>query len=84
MASILGFFFIIILIILIFGLSIISSIFRVFFGLGKKGSKSSNRNYSNQQTSSRQETVYEQKKHKKIFDNDEGEYVDFEEIKDNK
>lgn len=83
MASIFGFFFIILIIILIFGLSIISSIFRIFFGLGKKTYKNSDKNYSDKQNSS-QKTAYQQKKHKKIFDDDEGEYVDYEEIKDDK
>lgn len=77
---ILGFLFIIVIFIVVLGLSIVGSILRVLFGFGKRSS-------STQQTTNREETEEQQKeqsKHKKLFGEDEGEYVDFEEVTDTK
>lgn len=104
MFHILGFLFIIIVVILVIGLSIIGTVLRSIFGLGRKrhssgtyqngnGSYQSAGDYSfsgNQQQSSssqaNEETTSSEddthKKHKKLFSKDEGEYVDFEEIKE--
>lgn len=82
MASIFGFLFIILLIIFIFGISIISGILRLFFGLGRKATRNPGEQHSEHRKSS--QSTSRPKKQKKIFDDDEGEYVDFEEINDNK
>lgn len=93
MSTIFGFFFFIILIVLIIGFSLLSGILRLIFGFGRKP-ESHNRQqqgsntYTNQSRqegkSYRQETSSKAQNRKKIFDDDEGEYVDFEEVKDDK
>lgn len=97
MFHILGFLFIIIVVILVIGLSIIGTVLRSIFGLGKRrtssGSYQSGGGYSfsgdqqqtassqaNEGTTSSENVVH--RKHKKLFTKDEGEYVDFEEIKE--
>lgn len=104
MFHILGFLFIIIVVILVIGLSIIGTVLRSIFGLGKRrtssgsyqnggGSYQSGGGYSfsgdqqqtassqaNEGTTSSEDVVH--RKHKKLFAKDEGEYVDFEEIKE--
>lgn len=94
MFSFFGFLFIIIIAILLIGLSIVGTVIRTIFGLGGRRSTDTNPNgkgYSfndNQQpdTSHNEETTYEERaphpKRKKLFSKDEGEYVDFEEIKE--
>jgi hypothetical protein len=71
----LGFLFFIIIFVLIIGLLIISTLFgfiRSLFGFGKRGAQN-----QNSQTPS-----HEQPNSKsKIFDKNEGEYVDYEEVK---
>ena len=104
MFHILGFLFIIIVVILVIGLSIIGTVLRSIFGLRKRrtpsgsyqnggGSYQSGGGYSfsgdqqqtassqaNEGTTSSEDVVH--RKHKKLFTKDEGEYVDFEEIKE--
>ena len=98
MFHILGFLFIIIVVILVIGLSIIGTVLRTIFGLGGKrrnggGSYQSGGSYSfsgdqqqdassqsNGETTSSGNDIH--RKHKKLFSKDEGEYVDFEEIKE--
>lgn len=104
MFHILGFLFIIIVVILVIGLSIIGTVLRSIFGLGKRrsssgsyqnggGSYQSGGGYSfsgdqqqtassqaNEGTTSSEDVVH--RKHKKLFTKEEGEYVDFEEIKE--
>ncbi|WP_300704288.1 DUF4834 family protein [Bacteroides sp.] len=94
MFHILGFLFIIIIAILIIGLSIIGTVLRSIFGLKKRHSSFSSGGYSSynstkQSGSPRQqetEETAEEKAHsnkrKKLFSEDEGEYVDFEEVKE--
>lgn len=106
MFHILGFLFIIIVVILVIGLSIIGTVLRSIFGLGGKrrassgtyqnggGSYQSGGGYTfsgnGQQSSSSHEDAERAtadddvrgKQRKKLFAKDEGEYVDFEEIKD--
>lgn len=81
MAGIFGFFFIIIIIILVFGISIISGVLRLLFGFGRKTTRNSNNHQSGQQEKPQSTSS---PKHKKIFDKEDGEYVDFEEVKDDK
>lgn len=103
----LGILFILLVVILVIGLSIIGTVLRAIFGLGGKRRtssgqhqngngtyQSSGRGYSfsgngQPDASSRaddtQDTTTDSaayKKHKKLFGKDEGEYVDFEEIKE--
>ena len=104
MFHILGFLCVIIVVILVIGLSIIGTVLRTVFGLGKRrsssgtyqnggGSYQSGRGYSfsgdqqqdassqsNGETTSPGNDIH--RKHKKLFSKDEGEYVDFEEIKE--
>lgn len=84
--------------ILVFGLSVIGFILRTLFGIGRKSSSSHHRQAESGHTSQqgyKQENRYDQsdseetfanttegKRHQKIFAKDEGEYVDFEEVKD--
>lgn len=89
MSTILGLFFFIIIIVLIFGLSIISGILRLLFGFGRRRSggnkrqkEQQNSSHSNEGSDTLKSDV--QQNRKKIFDKNEGEYVDFEEVKDEK
>lgn len=82
--------------ILVFGLSIIGFILRAIFGIGRRSSSprpgqansrtqhQSTKTYSTNDNDE-EENVYSEnvseKKHKKIFTKEDGEYVDFEEIK---
>lgn len=90
MFHILGFLFVIIIAILVIGLSIIGTVIRSIFGIGSRRTSSGTYQNSNTQSgysfnkpnqsdSSEEEEM--QPKHKKLFSEDEGEYVDFEEIK---
>ncbi|ADV43226.1 DUF4834 family protein [Bacteroides helcogenes] len=94
----LGFLFIIIIAILIIGLSVISAVIRSIFSLGghrassgsyqKSGGYSYNSHQQHPDSSSQQNEATEPEdsdiplRHKKLFAKDEGEYVDFEEIKE--
>lgn len=87
MSTILGLFFFVIIIVLLVGLSLVSSILRLLFGFGRKTNRTNNSHNTNEQT--KESTSYNEQKtqtgnRKKIFDDDEGEYVDFEEIKEEK
>ena len=102
MLHVLGFFFIIIIAILLIGLSIIGTVIRSIFGLGRHRSSSTYRNdnedyqsgrkYSfngrqqsgpiaNEEPQTRANATSTHNKRKKLFSQDEGEYVDFEELK---
>lgn len=93
MFHILGFLFIIIIAVIIIGLTIVGSVLRAIFGLGRR---STTQTYTSGSTRRKQyhasdmdvedEEIISEKealRHKKIFSDDEGEYVDFEEIKNN-
>ena len=83
--------------IVIFGLSIVGFVLRAIFGLGRGSSSSrpkqtesgrtSQQDYGQRDSRSNdnEEEIYSEnvpeKRHKKIFTQDDGEYVDFEEIK---
>ncbi|MEY8686498.1 DUF4834 family protein [Bacteroides sp. AN502(2024)] len=79
---ILLFIFIFIITILVFGLSIISFILRTIFGFRRTNQQ--DHDQSNRRPMD-EEDIYSEniskKRHKKIFTRDDGEYVDFEEIK---
>lgn len=95
MFHILGFLFVIIIAVLLIGLSIVGSVLRSIFGFGghrssnaqRENNKSGGYSYNKQQSESSQGEVNPEEgeihpKHKKLFAKDEGEYVDFEEIKE--
>ena len=99
MFHILGFLFIFVLAIIFIGLSIIGSVIRTIFGLGKHNTSKTYQNGSGSYRSSggysfsgdqQQDNTTEHSdsdaepdsKHKKIFSEDEGEYVDYEEVKE--
>lgn len=95
MFHILGFLFIIVIAVIIIGLTLVGSVLRAIFGLGKRSSSSGSshnttynssgnkRYYHSTQADDKEETITETgaPKHKKLFDDNEGEYVDYEEIK---
>ncbi len=97
MFHLLAFLFFFVLIILFAGLSIVGSILRALFGIGRRRTATGNYQRNGQYQSMNQNTDgyntssskddqsansnNQQGKHKKIFSQEEGEYVDFEEIK---
>ena len=76
----LGFLFIILIAILFIGLSIIGTVIRSVFGLGGRRSSNTYRNENGNYQSGK--TSPHSNPRKKLFSQDEGEYVEFEEIKD--
>ena len=91
MFHILGFIFFFILIILVIGLAILSKVIRTVLGVGRrmKGDESTRYNRSGsasqdfaQSQNTRSNNTSEGRRKGKVFDEDEGEYVDFEEIKE--
>ena len=82
MFGFLGFILLFILFIVLIGLALISNVLRFIFGLGKRtpqrsyGQESRQANHTHTSTTS---ASAPQKK--KIFDDNEGEYVEFEEVK---
>lgn len=81
MGAIFGFLFFIIIMILVIGLSIVGAVLRFFFGFGRKPKSHSDERFDREGYSQEEEA---QPIKKKIFDKDDGEYVDFEEIKEDK
>ena len=85
--KILGLAIVLFLFLLVMGASIIGSILRALFGVKPTNGFNSNTQAGEQPRQrpdthrTRQETTSDKKK---VFDDDEGEYVDFEEIKDDK
>ncbi len=86
----LAFIFIIIIAVLLIGLSLVGSVIRAIFGLGRRPSAASaGRAQSNGPRNATREREEERvassseggRSHKKIFTKEDGEYVDFEEIK---
>lgn len=83
MLSFLGFVFFFVLIIIFFGLTIISGVLRALFGFGKRTSTrstSSNSEANDSTYSNKKRNEQDSPKRKKLFDDDEGEYVEFEEM----
>ncbi|MCC8188192.1 MAG: DUF4834 family protein [Bacteroides sp.] len=82
--NILGFIFIFLIAILFIGLSIIGTVIRRILGFGRKN-PGYNRtpgqdDHSSQDTVRRKEP--QQSSRRKVFDDDEGEYVEFEEVRE--
>lgn len=85
MSALLGFFLIILALVLVVGFSIINGILRLLFGFGRKRNYQRNTgtgHSAGQNKETVQNNDQDQTAHKKIFDEDEGEYVDFEEVKE--
>ena len=95
MFHILGFIFFFVLIILLIGFVILWRIVNTFLGVGKRMAGGTNPNTQNQKRTTYQRTDSSASgersqstgssasgEKKKVFDNDEGEYVEFEEIKE--
>lgn len=99
MFHILGFLFLILIVILFIGLSIIGTVLRGLFGLGNRVKNAGNRTAGNQSWQSRDGGTWQQPssssqgetateegelhpKRRKLFSKEDGEYVDFEEIKE--
>lgn len=88
---IIGFILLIILVFIVIGLTILSKVIKTILGLGQKmtGKKPSSAYTSSGRNDGQADASYtadntsrDSVKKKKVFDSDEGEYVDFEEIKD--
>jgi hypothetical protein len=67
-------FLIFLLMVFLLGFSFVRTLARVLFGIGAGRRNETNRRQSGNRQSS--------KKHRKVFNNSDGEYVDYEEIKD--
>ena len=84
MFGFLGFILLFIFLIIIIVLTLLGNIVRMIFGFGKRtpkqfnGQKNDTNDYTNQETNDSNNSTTGKKK---IFGDDEGEYVEFEEIK---
>jgi hypothetical protein len=76
-------FFFFILLLVLMGFSVLRTFKRIFFGIGDDGKKRSANNRTSNQKSHTYTTKQERKSSSrpKIFSKDEGEYVDYEEVK---
>ena len=86
MFGFLGFILFFILLIFLIGLSLIGGLLRALFGLGKRAPHKRSYAYTSPDdeytsTSSASSTTSASSSKKKIFADDEGEYVEFEEVK---
>lgn len=82
MFKILGLLFLFFISILVLGLAMLSRILRTLFGFG--GSRRSTSETTYHQTNPKQDSSHNESpenRRKKIFSEDEGEYIDFEEVK---
>lgn len=87
-----GFLILIVIAVIIIGLTLVGSVLRALFGFGKRStpnaqSSSNGRKYYRASETNKEEemsTESDSAKHKKLFTDEEGEYVDFEEIKEEK
>lgn len=77
MLHIFGFIFLMVIIILIAGIFLIINLVRGVLGIGNHRSRKQDNQYEKKDSS---ETIEYGKKNKKIFDKEDGEYVEFEEI----
>ncbi|MDR0428142.1 MAG: DUF4834 family protein [Dysgonamonadaceae bacterium] len=84
MIHFLFFIFLLIVFLLIFGISIIQGIIRFLFGgFSNQSSKTREKNYNDSKSTNQRNTDQSfRSQSKKIIDSDEGEYIEFEEIKD--
>ncbi len=80
----LGFLFLLVLIVLVSGLILLSSIIRSLLGFGRRSTTNDIPHNKRKRTPPHNGTQVHESTHKrkKIFDKDEGEYVDFEEVTD--
>lgn len=85
MFGFLGFILIFILFIVLLGIALLGNIIRALFGLGKRAPKHFYGDKNTSSTSSHEsasaQSTYTPSEKKKIFAKDEGEYVEFEEVK---
>lgn len=72
----------VVIIIFVFGISIINALLRALFGFGRRTNPSSSSKNAQQKKTATQEKVNDPVQRKKIFDKSEGEYVEFEEIEE--
>lgn len=77
-----GFLFFILFIVLMIGLSIVSTVWRLFSGAGRSKRQSVHQDNRRTDDSHAESPHHASGPHKKVFEADEGEYVDFEEIPD--
>ena len=84
MFQILGLIFFIILFVLIIGFTILYQVVRTVFGIGKSAKRQTEtfENNNNAQGYSEYKRKDNPKAKNKVFDKNEGEYIEFEEIKD--
>ena len=84
MFGFLGFILIILLFIILFVFALLGNLFRFIFGLGKRAPKQYNYHTQNNAESAQDYTkntnTTEKGEKKKIFNADDGEYVEFEEV----
>jgi hypothetical protein len=85
MFAFIGFILFFVFILLIFGLTIISGILRALFGIGRRrsSSRTSAAGDESHTHGNKKGNVRDTPKRKKLFEDNEGEYVEFEEIKKN-
>jgi hypothetical protein len=85
MFAFLGFILFFVFILLIFGLTIISGILRALFGIGRRRSSSTRASDAGDGSShthgNTKGNVRDTPRRKKLFTDNEGEYVEFEEVK---
>ncbi|MGL4519750.1 MAG: DUF4834 family protein [Phocaeicola sp.] len=81
MLGFLGFIVVFFLLILIMGITILSRVVKALFGFGRKSSEQQQSYNSTKQEERSSETSSKDGNKKKIFTQEEGEYVDFEEVK---
>ncbi|MGN0037198.1 MAG: DUF4834 family protein [Bacteroidaceae bacterium] len=77
-----GLLFFILFIVLMIGLSIVSTVWRLFSGAGRSKRQSVRQEDRRTDDSYAESPHHSSGSHKKVFEADEGEYVDFEEIPD--
>ena len=80
MFAIIGFILIFILFIFLFGITFIAAPLRGLFSRNKRNSNAYSQGYNQQQPKS--DRIDGRPKRKKYFDDEEGEYVDFEEVEE--
>lgn len=81
MFGFLGFILIFILLIIFIVLAFLGNILRMIFGLGKRAPKQYNQQQQTGHTDDFRSSTASSNGKKKIFSDDEGEYVEFEEVK---
>ena len=83
MFGFLGFILVIILVIILFAFAVLGNLIRFVFGLGKRTPKRNNQSSAQTdygQTATQESYTTSSSNKKKIFSEDEGEYLEFEEV----